>query len=237
MTWGLSKPDDPGAPGSDTKAGHLVRRSHRDRKRPQSMDHRGKRAPMGPFRAVATRCCHGRGGHGPCGRSIAHGAGPGCRTPADPRGCLAQAGRTVDVDIGPHGVTGAGLDVPRPGRRRKSDRGVARTGCRDGALRSVGATVGHDVGLGGTGKARPDKDFLRGGSALAASLLADGLVDRLAGITAGFAMGAEGLPGIGALGLDRLDGAQRFDLVEQRALGSDVLHVWIARSPPGVLES
>ncbi len=87
------------------------------------------------------------------------------------------------------------------------------------------------------GKRGLTRIFCEGGSALAASLLADGLVDRMAGITAGFAMGAEGLPGIGALGLDRLDGAQRFDLVEQRALGSDVLHVWIARSPPGVLES
>lgn len=71
--------------------------------------------------------------------------------------------------------------------------------------------------------------FCEGGGALSASLLAEGLVDRMAGITAGFAMGAEGLPGIGALGLDRLDGASRFDLVEQRALGEDALHVWVAR--------
>lgn len=68
--------------------------------------------------------------------------------------------------------------------------------------------------------------FCEGGGALAASLLADDLVDRLVGITAGFAIGAEGLPGIGALGLDRLDGATRFDLTEQRAIGPDVLNVW-----------
>jgi diaminohydroxyphosphoribosylaminopyrimidine deaminase/5-amino-6-(5-phosphoribosylamino)uracil reductase len=68
--------------------------------------------------------------------------------------------------------------------------------------------------------------FCEGGSALAASLLAEGLVDELVGMTAGFAIGAEGLPGIGALGLDRLEGAQRFRLEECRALGTDVLHRW-----------
>jgi diaminohydroxyphosphoribosylaminopyrimidine deaminase/5-amino-6-(5-phosphoribosylamino)uracil reductase len=77
--------------------------------------------------------------------------------------------------------------------------------------------------------------FCEGGSALAASLLADGLVDRLAGITAGFAIGAEGLPGIGALGVNRLDDARRFDLVEQRTLGTDVMHVWVANTPSGGL--
>lgn len=68
-----------------------------------------------------------------------------------------------------------------------------------------------------------------GGGALAASLLAEGLVDELVGFTAGFAIGAEGLPGIGALGLDRLDGAARFQLVEARDIGGDVLHRWVAR--------
>ncbi|MFN3210121.1 MAG: bifunctional diaminohydroxyphosphoribosylaminopyrimidine deaminase/5-amino-6-(5-phosphoribosylamino)uracil reductase RibD [Roseovarius sp.] len=75
--------------------------------------------------------------------------------------------------------------------------------------------------------------FCEGGGALAASLLGDGLVDRLTGMTAGFAMGAEGLPGIGALGLDRLDAATRFELAEYGALGGDMLHQWVARPQGG----
>lgn len=68
--------------------------------------------------------------------------------------------------------------------------------------------------------------FCEGGGALAASLLAADLVDELVGFTAGIAIGAEGTPAIGALGLERLDAAPRFDLVETRALGGDVLHRW-----------
>ncbi|WP_296764578.1 bifunctional diaminohydroxyphosphoribosylaminopyrimidine deaminase/5-amino-6-(5-phosphoribosylamino)uracil reductase RibD [Sediminimonas sp.] len=71
--------------------------------------------------------------------------------------------------------------------------------------------------------------FCEGGGALAASLLAAGLVDELVGITAGIALGAEGQPTVGALGLERLAHAPRFDLVECRPLGSDVLHRWRRR--------
>lgn len=65
-----------------------------------------------------------------------------------------------------------------------------------------------------------------GGGSLAASLLSAGLVDELIGFTAGLAIGAEGLPGVGALGLARLSEALRFRLVETRAIGGDVLHRW-----------
>jgi len=61
---------------------------------------------------------------------------------------------------------------------------------------------------------------------MAASLLAADLVDELVGFTAGLAIGAEGLPAIGALGLDRLEAAPRFDLIETRAVGADVMHRW-----------
>lgn len=67
-----------------------------------------------------------------------------------------------------------------------------------------------------------------GGGALAASLLAEDLVDDLVVFSAGLAIGAEGLPGIGALGLDRLEAARRFALVETRAVGADAMHVWRA---------
>ena len=83
----------------------------------------------------------------------------------------------------------------------------------------------HDV-LQQLGRAGLTRVFCEGGGALAASLLAHDLVDELIGFTAGLGIGAEGLPGIGALGLGRLAEAPRFDLIETRNLGGDVLHRW-----------
>lgn len=68
--------------------------------------------------------------------------------------------------------------------------------------------------------------FCEGGGALAASLLQAELVDHLAGFTAGLALGAEGIPAISALGLDRLAQATRFKLNQTRAIGPDVYHHW-----------
>ena len=69
--------------------------------------------------------------------------------------------------------------------------------------------------------------FCEGGGALAASLLSAGLVDELVGFTAGFAVGAEGLPSVGAMGISSLDEAERFDLAEVRQVGGDVMHRWV----------
>ncbi|ETX27366.1 5-amino-6-(5-phosphoribosylamino)uracil reductase [Roseivivax isoporae LMG 25204] len=80
--------------------------------------------------------------------------------------------------------------------------------------------------LGGAGLTRV---FCEGGGTLAATLLAADLVDELVGFTAGLAIGAEGQPAIGALGLDRLDAAPRFRLVDTRPAGGDVLHRWVRR--------
>ena len=77
--------------------------------------------------------------------------------------------------------------------------------------------------LGGEGLTRV---FCEGGSALAASLLAADLVDELVGFSAGLVVGAEGMPAIGAMGLGRLEEAPRFQLVETRPVGADVLHRW-----------
>jgi diaminohydroxyphosphoribosylaminopyrimidine deaminase/5-amino-6-(5-phosphoribosylamino)uracil reductase len=68
--------------------------------------------------------------------------------------------------------------------------------------------------------------FSEGGSAIAASLLHEDLVDHLVGFTAGVVIGAEGLPAIGAMGFSRLAQAPRFDLVETVAIGPDVMHRW-----------
>lgn len=68
--------------------------------------------------------------------------------------------------------------------------------------------------------------FCEGGAALAASLLESDLVDELVGFTAGLTIGAEGLSAVGALGLEKLDNAPRFELIESRAVGGDVLTRW-----------
>lgn len=76
------------------------------------------------------------------------------------------------------------------------------------------------------GSAGLTRVFCEGGSALAASLLAEDLVDELVGFTAGLGIGAEGLPSVGALGLTRLEAAARFELVQTTAVGADVMHHW-----------
>ena len=70
--------------------------------------------------------------------------------------------------------------------------------------------------------------YCEGGGALAASLLHDGLVDRLDAYVAGAAIGAEGIPALGAMDLSRLADAPRLHLHEVRRLGPDVLHRWRA---------
>ncbi|GAA6207154.1 bifunctional diaminohydroxyphosphoribosylaminopyrimidine deaminase/5-amino-6-(5-phosphoribosylamino)uracil reductase RibD [Cognatishimia sp. WU-CL00825] len=68
--------------------------------------------------------------------------------------------------------------------------------------------------------------FCEGGGALAASLLRADLVDELAVFTAGAAIGAEGIPAIGGMGLDRLAQAPRFALRHQSRVGQDMLSLW-----------
>lgn len=68
--------------------------------------------------------------------------------------------------------------------------------------------------------------FCEGGGALAASMIAAGLVDELIGMTAGVMIGAEGQPGLATLGVAKLAQAPRFDLIETRRLGPDILHRW-----------
>ena len=68
--------------------------------------------------------------------------------------------------------------------------------------------------------------FCEGGGALAASLLAADLVDELVTFHAGLALGAEGYPAIGAMGIDRLSEAPRFRLIEQQKVGDDLMAVW-----------
>lgn len=77
--------------------------------------------------------------------------------------------------------------------------------------------------LGGLGLTRV---LCEGGGRLAAGLIGAGLVDEIAWIQAGVALGAEGAPALGPLGLGRLAEAPRFVSVEARALGPDRLTLW-----------
>ncbi|GAB4187356.1 MAG: bifunctional diaminohydroxyphosphoribosylaminopyrimidine deaminase/5-amino-6-(5-phosphoribosylamino)uracil reductase RibD [Thalassobaculales bacterium] len=68
--------------------------------------------------------------------------------------------------------------------------------------------------------------LVEGGGALAAGLLRAGLVDRLAVFRAGLAIGAEGRPALGPLGLASIAEGPRFRLHLLSPLGGDVLETW-----------
>lgn len=116
-----------------------------------------------------------------------------------------------------------GSDAPARARAAWAERGarlievpVGRGGQLDpGAL------------LGALGQAGLTRVFCEGGGALAASLLMAGLVDELVGFTAGLALGAEGRPALGAMGIDALAEAPRFALAELQQAGTDVMHRWV----------
>ncbi|QBF31222.1 riboflavin biosynthesis protein RibD [Thalassococcus sp. S3] len=136
------------------------------------------------------------------------------------------------------------LDVPLVGNLARSARAVPLWLChgpdadadRLRAWESVGATLiacpvtgaqlDPAILLSRLAEAGLTRVFCEGGSALAASLLTAGLVDELVGFSAGLAIGAEGLPTIGALGLETLAEASRFNLAELRPIGNDILHRW-----------
>lgn len=65
-----------------------------------------------------------------------------------------------------------------------------------------------------------------GGGTLAAALLKAGLVDDLVQFTAGKAIGSEGTPALGPLALQTLADSPRFQLLDQRRIGADLLAHW-----------
>ncbi len=130
-------------------------------------------------------------------------------------GQLARTAKDVPVWL----CHGTGVDAERA--RAWDGLGAKLVSC---AMQGIQVdTVDMVQQLGAAGLTRV---FCEGGGSLAASLLANDLVDELIGFTAGMAIGAEGLAGIGALGLSRLSEAPRFDLVETRQMGKDVMHRW-----------
>lgn len=115
-------------------------------------------------------------------------------------------------------------DAPPAARSAWSDAGARLFEVpRDGGTVSVGAALKAlaDAGL--------TRVFCEGGGHLAAALLGQSFVDRLITFTAGCAMGAEGQPGLGAMGLAHLADAPRFNLISLEQVGQDVMAQWEAR--------
>ncbi|WP_207209156.1 bifunctional diaminohydroxyphosphoribosylaminopyrimidine deaminase/5-amino-6-(5-phosphoribosylamino)uracil reductase RibD [Loktanella sp. IMCC34160] len=127
-------------------------------------------------------------------------------------GVLARTAREVplflchgpDADVGPWHDLGAVL-LPVPVEGGQVDAGAALS-----ALAGEGIT----------------RVFCEGGGTLAASLLSADLVDELVVFGGGVAIGAEGTPGLAAMGIAALSEAPRFSLSETRKVAQDVLTVW-----------
>lgn len=199
---------------------------------------------------IATATGHSQWITGPQARRMVHGlrarhdavmVGAGTARADDPSLTQRDMGRThqpVRIVVSRH------LDLPMMSQLARTAREVPVWLCHgpdaDPALKEAWTGIGARLipcrltgrqldmtcvlqALGAQGLTRI---FCEGGGALAASLLAADVVDELVGFTAGFGIGAEGLPSLGALGLSRLDEAQRFRLVETGAVGNDVMHRW-----------
>ena len=80
--------------------------------------------------------------------------------------------------------------------------------------------------LAALGAAGLTRVLCEGGGQLAAALLGAGLVEELHLVTAGLALGADGRPALGVLGLARLAEAPRFRLAQVDRVGPDLWQRW-----------
>jgi diaminohydroxyphosphoribosylaminopyrimidine deaminase/5-amino-6-(5-phosphoribosylamino)uracil reductase len=88
-------------------------------------------------------------------------------------------------------------------------------------------------GLERLGAAGVTRVLCEGGGRLAASLLAAGLVDELVLFTGARVIGADGVPAVGGIELDRLAEAPGFRLEGVETLDGDVMSVWRPAKPDG----
>ncbi len=68
--------------------------------------------------------------------------------------------------------------------------------------------------------------FCEGGGALAASLIAGGLVGQIIAFSAGHVFGSDGTPGVGPLVGSPTLAAPDYRLTEVQVLGNDLMHIW-----------
>ncbi len=68
--------------------------------------------------------------------------------------------------------------------------------------------------------------MVEGGAKLSATLFRDGLIDELAWFRAGLVVGGDGIPGVGAMGLQALADAPRLERESIALIGEDVLETY-----------
>ncbi|MDE3123475.1 MAG: bifunctional diaminohydroxyphosphoribosylaminopyrimidine deaminase/5-amino-6-(5-phosphoribosylamino)uracil reductase RibD, partial [Paracoccaceae bacterium] len=142
-------------------------------------------------------------------------------------------------------IAARGLDLPAEGQLAQSAARVPLWLLHDPEVAGPRMTTWHELGarlipvrsgadgqldpgamLAALGDAGVTRVFCEGGGALSASLLSAGLVDHLITFSAGLAIGAEGRPAVGALGVAALADAPRFRLRGIRQVGTDVMQLW-----------
>jgi diaminohydroxyphosphoribosylaminopyrimidine deaminase/5-amino-6-(5-phosphoribosylamino)uracil reductase len=104
-------------------------------------------------------------------------------------------------------------------------RRLAATGARLLPLRRRGAHVDLRAGLRALARIGVCELLVEGGGVLAAALLRERLVDELHWILAPCLLGADGLPGLGPLGVSRLSRAPRLGIERVRRFDSGDWHV------------
>ncbi|MDF2232095.1 bifunctional diaminohydroxyphosphoribosylaminopyrimidine deaminase/5-amino-6-(5-phosphoribosylamino)uracil reductase RibD [Albimonas sp. CAU 1670] len=120
-----------------------------------------------------------------------------------------------------------GPDGPDPDRAAEMrDRGLTLQAVVPAAGGAGPALLDPAAALEALAAAGVTRAFCEGGGQLAGALLAAGLVDELALFTGGAAIGAEGLPSLGPLGLERLAQSACFRCVDTHRLGPDMMSFW-----------
>lgn len=105
-------------------------------------------------------------------------------------------------------------------------RGWTSLGARSFPSRAKGNTVDLNDAMGQLAAAGLTRIFCEGGGQLAASLMQAGLVDELVLFNGPKVIGGDGVSALGTLGVTVLDKAPRFELLEQRAIGNDLMSRW-----------
>ena len=142
-------------------------------------------------------------------------------------------------------IVDGGLSLPLTGRLAASARQIPvrvlhrapAPAQRLAALKGIGVTLNEVKSPDGGGLDMTDamrclagvgvtRVLCEGGGKLAAALLEAGLVDEIALFTAGKAIGGDGVPGIGAFGLETLAEAPGFMLETVEPVGADILSLW-----------
>jgi diaminohydroxyphosphoribosylaminopyrimidine deaminase/5-amino-6-(5-phosphoribosylamino)uracil reductase len=142
--------------------------------------------------------------------------------------------RRLDLPLDGQLAAGA-RDVPLWLLHGREARQEARAAWQDRGARLIevpsvaGGQVDPAAAMAALGEAGLTRVFCEGGGSVAAALLGGDLVDEVSLVTAGCALGAEGTPAVGAMGVAALSEVRRMRLMAMRRLGPDVLTRWSAR--------